>query len=293
MIEHLDPTHPSLMAELLSSHTSMTVVQAVDGSRQSPIMSISSLRGSLAIRDGLFRLSTPKERHGARLPFDFFLGSLAEACGEQAACVVLSGTGDDGSRGVIAIKERGGLVIAQDPHEAAFDGMPSSAIQPARSNSSGRSPTFQMSFYDAFIRLCLELWMRQNASRPGRRRSSGKSSRSYTTRLPMISVSTRGTLERRLDHRMSAVRIADRSSYLKLLRQKPEEAELLRKDLLIGVTQFFRGKTAFDFLSDKVIPNLVKRHRDEQPIRVWCPGCRSLAKRHIRLQYYSWRLSPR
>ena len=129
MIQHLDPTHPSLMAELLSSHTSMTVVQATDGAPLEPNHVYLIPPGvSLAMREGLLRLSKPTERHGARLPFDFFLASLAEACGKQAVCVVLSGTGSDGSVGLLAIKEKGGLVIAQDPEEAEFDGMPRSAI---------------------------------------------------------------------------------------------------------------------------------------------------------------------
>jgi two-component system CheB/CheR fusion protein len=129
MIQHLDPTHPSLMLELLSSHTSMTVVQAADGARLEPNHVYLIPPGAyLAMRDGLLRLSTPTERRGARLPFDFFLNSLADARDDQAVCVVLSGTGSDGSVGLLAVKERGGLVIAEDPEEAEFDGMPRSAI---------------------------------------------------------------------------------------------------------------------------------------------------------------------
>jgi two-component system CheB/CheR fusion protein len=100
MIQHLDPTHPSLMVELLSSHTSMGVVQAADGAPlESDHVYLIPPGVSLAIRDGLLRLSKPTERHGARLPFDFFLRSLAEARGELAVCVVLSGSGGDGSVG--------------------------------------------------------------------------------------------------------------------------------------------------------------------------------------------------
>ena len=129
MIQHLDPTHPSLMQELLSIHTSMTVAQATDGAplERNHVYLIPP-GANLAVRDGLLRLTKPTERRGARLPFDFFLASLAESCGKQAVCVVLSGTGSDGSVGLIAIKEKGGLVIAQDPEEAEFDGMPRSAI---------------------------------------------------------------------------------------------------------------------------------------------------------------------
>ena len=129
MIQHLDPTHPSLMQELLSNHTSMTVAQATDGAPlERDHVYLIPPGANLEMREGLLRLSKPTERRGARLPFDFFLASLAEACGKQAVCVVLSGTGSDGSVGLVAIKEKGGLVIAQDPEEAEFDGMPLSAI---------------------------------------------------------------------------------------------------------------------------------------------------------------------
>ena len=129
LIQHLDPKHPSLMADLLTGHTSMPVAQATDGMRvESDHVYLIPPGTSLAIERGLLHLSKPLERHGARMPFDFFLRSLAAECGARAICAVLSGTGTDGSLGVKAVKAAGGLVIVQDPTEAAFDGMPRSAI---------------------------------------------------------------------------------------------------------------------------------------------------------------------
>ena len=129
LVQHLDPTHESLMVELLSDHTAMAVRQATDG------MPVERNRvyvippgTSLALRDGRLRLSAPVARHGARLPFDFLLQSMAEELGPQAICIVLSGTGSDGSTGLRAIKESGGLVITQSPGEASYDGMPRNAI---------------------------------------------------------------------------------------------------------------------------------------------------------------------
>ena len=275
MIQHLDPTHPSLMADLLSSHTSMTVAQASDGMSPRPDHVYLIPPGtSLALSEGLLRISKPKEPHGARLPFDFFLNSLAEACGRRAVCVVLSGTGADGARGLLAIKQMGGLVIAQDPQEADFDGMPRNAIatgavdliapvadipdavlrhfHPAHPEPAPTAKAVDEPASDAFSKI-IEL-LRERTSHD-------------------FSVYKRGTLERRLAHRMGAAHIEDRPSYLKLLRADPGEAELLRQDLLIGVTQFFRDRTAFDFLSEDIIPELVKQHSDARPIRVWCPGC--------------------
>ena len=129
LIQHLDPTHASMMVDLLAGHTPMKVQQAADGMPLEPEHVYLIPPGAyLSIRGGALRLSQPRERHGARLPFDFFLRSLAEELGERAICVILSGTGGDGSLGLKAVKEKGGLVIAQDPNEAEYDGMPRSAI---------------------------------------------------------------------------------------------------------------------------------------------------------------------
>lgn len=129
VIQHPDPTHESLMAELIGRDTTMTVVQAGDGM---PIernrVYVIPPRAFLGVEDGVLRLSEPVGRHGTPLPFDFFLRSLAFAHKERAVCVILSGTGSDGSVGLKSVSENGGLVIAQDPTDAAYDGMPRRAI---------------------------------------------------------------------------------------------------------------------------------------------------------------------
>src|SRR5436305_4389405 len=129
LIQHLDPTHPSMMVDLLTGHTPMPVQQAADGMPlERDHLYLIPPGTYLSIRGGALRLSEPQERHGARLPFDFFVRSLAEEFGERAVCVVLSGTGSDGSLGLKAVKDKGGLVIVQDPDDAEYDGMPRSAI---------------------------------------------------------------------------------------------------------------------------------------------------------------------
>src|SRR5712671_5712182 len=129
VIQHLDPTHKSMMADLLGGHTSMKVLEAADGM---PIerdhVYVIPPGVYLSISEGALRLTNPRERHGARMPFDFFLRSLAEEYGARAVCAVLSGTGADGSVGLMAIRANGGLVIVQDPKDAAQGGMPRSAI---------------------------------------------------------------------------------------------------------------------------------------------------------------------
>ena len=129
LVQHLDPTHESMMVDLLAGHTSMTVRQATDGMPlERDHLYVIPPGTYLSVGDGALHLSQPQARHGARLPFDFLLHSLAEECGARAICVILSGTGADGSLGLKAVKEKGGLVIAQDPDEAGYDGMPRSAI---------------------------------------------------------------------------------------------------------------------------------------------------------------------
>lgn len=129
LIQHLDPTHESVMAELLSRHTSTPVVQVTDGLLlECDHVYVIPPNEYLSIVDGVFRLSPLPQRQGPRLPLDFFLNSLAAEYGERAIAVILTGTGADGSIGLKAVKESGGLVIAQDPEDAAYDGMPRSAI---------------------------------------------------------------------------------------------------------------------------------------------------------------------
>jgi two-component system CheB/CheR fusion protein len=129
LVQHLDPTHPSLLVELLSEHTALTVLQAEDGMTILPEHLYVIPPGSyLSVKDGALRLAKPNVPRGARLPFDFLLHSLAAEYGPRAVCVVLSGTGADGTIGLRAVKQAGGLVLTQDPAESGFDGMPSSAI---------------------------------------------------------------------------------------------------------------------------------------------------------------------
>ncbi len=134
LVQHLDPNHDSMLVDLLASHTTMAVSEAADGVSLAPDHLYVIPPGAyLAVSGRVLQLSRPEERHGARLPFDFLLRSLAEGEPESVACIVLSGTGADGSEGLKALKAGGGLVIAQDPDEAEYDGMPRSAILTAPS----------------------------------------------------------------------------------------------------------------------------------------------------------------
>jgi len=217
-------------------------------------------------------LSQPKARHGARLPFDFLLYSMAENCGPRAICVILSGTGADGSHGLKAVKENGGLVVAQEPREAAYDGMPRSAILtgavdlvlpaakiPAalveyrwRRAESGFLPPAEAK---AWLPEIIELLR-------------AKTAHDFRYYKP-------GTLQRRIERRMALAGVtADHMErYIAILQSDTGELDLLAKDLLINVTSFFRDPQVFDVLAEKVIPDLVRSHSPDQPIRIWVAGC--------------------
>ena len=129
IVQHLDPTHKSLMAELLAKHTSMPVAQATNNAIvEADHIYVIPAGNYLSISDGALHLSKPTAPHGARMPVDFLLESMATECGERAVAIILSGTGTDGTLGAEAVRDSGGFVIAQDPAESEYDGMPQSAV---------------------------------------------------------------------------------------------------------------------------------------------------------------------
>ena len=276
LIQHLDPKHQSLMVELLTGHTPMQVLQAVD---RMPLkrdhVYLIPPGAYLAIRDGALRLSKPLERHGARMPFDFFLRSLAEDCGERAICAILSGTGTDGSLGLKAVKEKGGLVIVQDPQEAAFDGMPRSAI--GTGSVDLVLPVEQIP--QALVKYSRQKYVKDGGK--GLQAPDDNVQAAFADIIDLLAATSshdfslykRGTLARRTEQRMAMAGLESAADYLQVLRKDAGERELLAKDLLINVTHFFRDPAAFDELAEKVIPELVQRQPPDRPLRVWVPGC--------------------
>ena len=252
LIQHLDPKHQSMMVDLLAGHTPMKVLQATDGMQlERDHVYLIPPGAYLAIRDGILRLSKPLERHGARMPFDFFLRSLAEECGERAICAILSGTGTDGSLGLKAVKEKGGLVIVQDPEEAAFDGMPRSAIM-----SGGADlvlPVAKMP--QALVRYGRQTYVKAASTAL---RASDSVQEAFAGIIDLLAAKTphdfslykQGTLQRRIERRMAMAGIESSARYLQVLREDSGERELLAKDLLINVTHFFRDPAAFDLLAE-------------------------------------------
>ncbi len=275
LVQHLDPTHESMMVDLLRGHTAMTVVQAADAMLvERNHVYVIPPQSDLSIRKGALHLSPPRERRGARMPFDFFLRSLAEECGRLAVCVVLSGTGADGTVGLKAIKEKGGLIVVQDPAEAAFDGMPRSAI------STGAA---DLVLTVSEIPEALAARGRQLQLKAGTKGSvpPDQASDALAQIIDLLSAQSPhkfgfykpSTLLRRLERRMALTATADTERYLDLLRSDPRERELLAKDLLIHVTSFFRDPKAFELLAEKVAPDLVRHRAPDRTLRVWVPAC--------------------
>jgi two-component system, chemotaxis family, CheB/CheR fusion protein len=275
LIQHLDPKHESMMVDLLSAHTTMAVLQAADGMRiQSDHFYIIPPGTYLSVRGGILRLSEPEARHGARLPVDFLFRSLADSYGTHAICVILSGTGTDGCLGLKAVKEKCGLVIAQNPAEAGFSGMPSAAI--ATGSVDLILPVAGMP--TALLRY---------ARRIGRVPDDGDAAEPHADWLPDIVDLLRrrtnhdftlykpGTLQRRVERRMAMASIESDSMerYLDLLRHDPAELELLARDLLINVTSFFRDPAVFEAMERGVVPDLIRACKPDRALRIWVAGC--------------------
>ena len=270
LVQHLDPTHKSMLVDLLADHTSMVVRQAANGMELQPDHLYVIPPGSyLAVAAGILHLSQPQARHGARLPFDFLLHSLAQDLGPRAVCVILSGTGADGSRGLISVKEHHGLVVAQDPNEAEYAEMPRNAIMTGGVNrvlpvaeipNALNTPAviYEPDPTDTppdWLAEVVEL-LRVNTAHD------------FTLYKP-------GTLERRIERRavMASGDDNDVNHYIQTLRSDPQELSLLAKDLLINVTGFFRDPQVFKMLAEKIIPDLVRSHGPDRPIRIWTAGC--------------------
>ena len=279
LVQHLEPNHDSMLVELLASHTAMTVKQASDGMLIEPdhVYVIPPGR-SLAYGEGALRITEPLEQRGARLPFDFLLQSLAVEFGDRAVCLVLSGTGTDGSAGAVAIKAKGGLVIAQEPGEAGFDGMPKSAIATGAVGhvlALAQIPDILKNHASSSTPIATAAAPDRLPAEPDWLRDIIELLRSKTTHD--FTLYKKGTLQRRIERRMAlaGIKASETARYLDILRGNDTEIDNLAKDLLINVTSFFRDPQAFDVLGDTVIPDLVNNQKPGLPLRIWIAGCSS------------------
>jgi two-component system CheB/CheR fusion protein len=272
LIPHLDPGHVSMLPELLKKYTRMPVIQVKDSMQVEPnTIYVIPPNKNMAIMHGTLLLTDVTEPRGLRLPIDTFFRSLAEDQGSNAIAVVLSGTGTDGTLGLRAIKENGGLAIAQDAASAEYDGMPRSALQ-----------TGLLDYVLPPDKIGELLAKRPRMLRPidiGTPTPTAEFSDVLTKIFRLLraktghdfSVYKKPTVIRRLDRRMSIHDIESPAQYLHFLEQSPEELSLLHRDLLISVTHFFRDPEAFEALRAVLEPMLAARSTDS--FRIWVPGC--------------------
>ncbi|MCL5104267.1 MAG: SpoIIE family protein phosphatase [Armatimonadetes bacterium] len=274
VIQHLDPKHKALMPELLQRSIAMPVREIEDGVNvEQDHIYVIPPNTDLSISDGRLHLGVPSEAHGHRLPIDSFFRSLAAECGDKSIAVIVSGMGTDGTLGLKAIKEASGVVLVESPDSAKFDGMPRSAIGTGQVDyvvPIDELPIELMAYVNHVPRLRKEI-ARGDSQPPG---ALQKILRMLTTRTGHdFSLYKKSTLYRRIEKRASLHQIDGISEYAGYVEQSPEEMDALFRELLIGVTKFFRDPEAFEYLRDEVIPDLVKSAARGGSIRVWAPAC--------------------
>lgn len=276
VVQHLDPNHKALLTELLQRITSMSVSEATQGMPVEPdCVYVIPPNTELSIVDGTLALAPPAEPRGMRLPINVLFSSLASAQGDQAIGVVLSGMGSDGTLGLQAIKAVGGLTAVQQPDTAQFDAMPSSAIAANCADiiaAPGDLP--------ARILACLSQAPAQDASEE-KPTTSDLQSPPFQRILGLLRGRTRhdfslykpSTLHRRMGRRMAIHEIPSLKGYADFLQRNPQEIDLLFKEVLIGVTSFFRDAKVWQYLADITLPALLARQHGEHHLRAWVVGC--------------------
>lgn len=275
LIQHLDPNHKSLMVDLLGSCTAMQVLQIEDGMRvERNHIYVSPPNRDVRIQGGVLHLSEPVEKRGLRMPINGFLNSLAEDQQERAICIILSGTGSDGTIGLKAIKAYGGMAMVQEPRTAQYNGMPLSAISTGMVDFVMPVETMP----EVLINYAKHPYV---SGEPGSAVLSPEALDGINAILALLrirqgidfSLYKRTTIARRIERRMSLNRIEELSDYLTLLLTQPEEIERLRKDLMIKVTSFFRDGDCFTALREKVLRPWVEKAAAGATLRIWVPAC--------------------
>src|SRR3569623_2899694 len=276
VVQHLSPDFKSLMDELLARHTDMPIHPVEDGMRVEPDnVYLIPPKKEMIISDGRLLLSDRDRVQEAPLPIDVFFRSLAQDCGARAVAIVLSGGGTDGSRGIKDVPAAGGVVMVQDNASAQFDGMPRTArdagvagwiLAPEdmpsalRDHAEGRATaaappgapteeTVEAKGLDAVYRMLQDEF-----------------GLDFTHYKP-------STVTRRIERRLALARSSDLDEYVQRLRDEREELDVLYRDLLIGVTRFYRDPDAYRILEEVVLPELLQRQRPEDQLRIWVAGC--------------------
>ncbi|MFH2047718.1 MAG: chemotaxis protein CheB [Pseudomonadota bacterium] len=275
LVQHLAPDHKSILTELIRRYTRMQVFEVEDGMVVEPNCAyIIPPNRDMAFINGTLQLLEPSSPRGQRLPIDFFFRSLANDQRERAICIVLSGTGSDGALGVRAIKGEGGMAMAQSPTSTEYDGMPRSAI--ATDMVDYELPPGEMAAQ------LITYVAHAFGKSPGPAFATPPQSENILNKIFILLRAQTGhdfsrykpnSINRRIERRMALHQIETLDRYVKYLQKNPDEVEALFRDLLIGVTNFFRDPEAFDVLEKMAIPKLFAGKPADSMVRIWTPGC--------------------
>ena len=274
VVQHLDPTHKAMLVELLRRNTAMQVVEVADAMRLEPdVVYVIPPNRDLTVASGMLHIAPPAQPRGLRLPIDLLFSSLARDQGERAIGVVLSGMGSDGTLGLQVIKAQGGLTLAQSPESAQFDSMPKSAIAAGCVDIVGLPAELP----GHILRVIAD---RQAAALlPAG--SDESNSQALFSILHMLRDRIKhdlsdykpSTMRRRIQRRMSVHGLLTNADYEGFVRKNPQELDLLFKEMLIGVTSFFRDPEVWQELKEFVLPVLLTRGAEGHRLRAWVVGC--------------------
>ncbi len=274
--QHLDPAGEGLLIDLIGKATPLKVLEAAD----QKVLSAGHIyivppHASLCVRDGIFYHDPARSADFARAPIDFLFHSLAESCKSSAVGVILSGNGTDGALGLKAINDAGGMTLAQEPSTAKYDSMPQAAATTGAADyvlPPEKMPQELVAYAQHVHALAEEGHDRERQDQIMAslaeicdilKESTDHNFRHYKT----------STLVRRVGRRMQVLRMPTADGYITYLRQTPSEAQALVKEILIGVTAFFRDPEVFEALSQQALPQMLARRESPDPVRIWVPGC--------------------
>jgi two-component system CheB/CheR fusion protein len=274
IVQHLDPTRKGIMSELLQRATGMKVIQVKDRTAVRPdCVYVIPPNKDMSLLHGVLHLLKPTATRGMRLPIDFFLRSLAQDQQEHSVGVILSGMGSDGTMGLRAIKENAGVVLVQEPATAKFDSMPRSAIDAGLADIVARAEELPGKIL-AYLQRTPLLARTEEVLEDKAQSALEKVVillRAHTGND--FSFYKRNTLYRRIERRMGIHQIKKMTAYVRYLQENSQELDLLFRELLIGVTNFFRDPAAWEQLSAEAIPALLASRPPGKALRAWVPGC--------------------
>jgi two-component system CheB/CheR fusion protein len=275
LVQHLAPDHKSILSDLIRRYTRMQVFEVEDGMVVQPnCVYIIAPNYDMAFLQGALHLLEPVAPRGQRLPIDYFFESLAADQRELAIAIVLSGTGSDGTAGVRAVKDAGGMVMAQNPESCEFDGMPRSAI--ATGLVDYQLPPAEMP-KQLMANIAHIFGKLPRSGQPASLKTEGALKKIFVLLRAQtghdFSQYKPSTIHRRIERRMAVHQLETMDAYVRYLQQTPAEVDALFGDLLIGVTNFFRDPDAFQMLEDQAIPKLFTGKPNGATVRVWSAGC--------------------